>query len=273
MACISPVYLKTPQGNTFTRCGKCPFCLQRRRNEWAFRLNEETKVSSNINFITLTYADDKLTTNEQGKPVLVKEHLQGFFKRLRKLQSDYENKYNLEKRYIKYYACGEYGSQTKRPHYHFIGFNINRDILGKIEQTWGFGMVRVELSNHKTIMYVTKYVFNENGDEYRGFALMSKNLGISYLSNNYEYHRVTKHFHSRTGGKYTPLPRYYRDKIFSKHEKLINAKKTEQVMDQQFKNEVQRLKPLHPDPEIYLLSKIYSDAEKIINNTKKNQKL
>lgn len=273
MACLSPVFLKTEQGHTFVLCGKCPFCLQRRRNEWAFRLNEETKVSSNINFITLTYADDQLPTNENGKYSLCKEHLQGFFKRLRKCQSDYENKYNLEKRYIKYYACGEYGSKTKRPHYHFIGFNINSGILNQIEKLWGFGMVRVEHSNHQTIMYVTKYVFNENGDDYKGFALMSKNLGISYLENNTNYHKATKNFHSRSGGAYTPLPRYYRDKIFSKHDKLLNAKKTEMIMQQVYQKEVERLKPLHSQPHEYLANKVISDAQKIINNTKKNQKL
>lgn len=43
------------------------------------------------------------------------EHLQKFFKRLRKKFGEG----------IRYFACGEYGSKNGRPHYHALLFNFD----------------------------------------------------------------------------------------------------------------------------------------------------
>ena len=59
-------------------------------------------------YITLTYNDDHLPANGSLQP----RDLQLFWKRLRKARTPG----------IRYYACGEYGDQTARPHYHAIIF-------------------------------------------------------------------------------------------------------------------------------------------------------
>lgn len=61
-------------------------------------------------FLTLTYAEDQLP--EGG--TLVPRHLQLFFKKLRKI---------VEPSRIRFFAVGEYGSRTGRPHYHCALFN------------------------------------------------------------------------------------------------------------------------------------------------------
>lgn len=139
-------------------------------------------------FITLTYDDDNLPDNA----TLVKKDLQLFFKKLRKTL-DYK---------IRYYGCGEYGDDTKRPHYHVIFFNYyptdakphtlgsKGDQLYKSEtlnKIWGkgyctFGAVTFESASY-TSSYVTKKITggmaisHYNGREPE-FALMSRRPGI-----------------------------------------------------------------------------------------------
>lgn len=61
-------------------------------------------------FITLTYSDDNLW-RPMGRASLHPLHLRRFWSRFRKKHPG-----------IRYYACGEYGDQSERPHYHAIVF-------------------------------------------------------------------------------------------------------------------------------------------------------
>ena len=92
-------------------CGKCPPCQKRRISGWSFRLTKHGQVSNTSQFVTLTYDESNVTKSENGLQTIRKTDLQKFFKRLRKL--------NHEK--ISYYAVGEYGDKTQRPHYHLVG--------------------------------------------------------------------------------------------------------------------------------------------------------
>jgi len=61
-------------------------------------------------FLTLTYAEEHLPKGGTLEP----RHLQLFFKKLRKI---------VEPTRIRFFAVGEYGTRTKRPHYHCALFN------------------------------------------------------------------------------------------------------------------------------------------------------
>lgn len=108
-------------------CGNCIGCRLQYAREWANRCMLEAKYHEESHFITLTYNDKYLPTNcfvkETGEyidiPTLVKKDLQDFFKRLRK-------KLNYD---IRYFCCGEYGSQFHRPHFHCIIFGLKLDDL------------------------------------------------------------------------------------------------------------------------------------------------
>lgn len=176
--CLYPITIGKQQG--FTRwkvvpCGKCLTCKRRRQAGWSFRLSQEMQRSQSAAFITFTYNDDCLTYGEEN-PTLVKRDFQLFMKRLRKKQS----KRTQDK--IKFYACGEYGSITQRPHYHAIVFNLHPSLSldGILSEIWSMGNVQVDECNIKTIQYVTKYVMKTH-NRYKGvepeFSLMSQGLG------------------------------------------------------------------------------------------------
>lgn len=88
-------------------CGKCLACLNMNRFHWVKKLELEKQNSKNCYFITLTYSDANLPYGLNVK------HLQNFIKYLRRLKPDFT---------FRYFACGEYGSRTHRPHYHMILF-------------------------------------------------------------------------------------------------------------------------------------------------------
>lgn len=176
MPCITPLTLRhkfTGEWNTFP-CGKCPDCLKRRASGWSFRLLQEEKRSSSSAFITLTYDTDHVPITEKGFMTLCKRDVQLFFKRLRKLNPEAK---------IKYYACGEYGSRSMRPHYHAILFNAdNADVL----RAWSLdnkalGSVYFGDVSGASVGYCLKYMskpakipLHRNDDRIKEFSLMSK---------------------------------------------------------------------------------------------------
>lgn len=229
--CISPVTLKR-QYRTITGdftdsvpCGKCFSCLKRRAADWSFRIEQEQKVSQSSAFITLTYETTPKTQTQ--KPTLRKRDLQLYHKRLRKKLSKFYGTSSP----LKYYACGEYGTQTQRPHYHEILLNLPKFLLDNktiIQESWQHGIVTVDKCEPASIRYVTNYVLKKsdiptNNDEHteKPFSLMSKNLGLDYLTPQMIKHHKEKMFPfiTKQGGQLQPLPRYYMEKIFTKAER------------------------------------------------------
>lgn len=211
-------------------CGKCIYCLNSKRNDWSFRLYQEQKQSTSAVFITLTYTDENLTWGASA-PTLVKQDFQLFMKRLRKHNEKWKTK-------IRYYAVGEYGTETQRPHYHAMLFNTHANVLNKLTDIWKLGATHIGECNPATIRYLTKYVINnaqKHQDKLPQFSLMSRKPGIgeNYLKHNANYHKATSNLHviNDVGGFQT-LPRFYQDKIWTpgekatiKHEKQRKAEK------------------------------------------------
>lgn len=95
MRCENPLSIKVNGNWRVFGCGHCLACKIQRSREWSFRLSLEAHYWKDASFLTLTYKNDSLPADKS----LHKEHLQKFFKRLRKdLNSP-----------IRYYAVGEYG--------------------------------------------------------------------------------------------------------------------------------------------------------------------
>ena len=200
-------------------CGKCIACLKRKRDEWVFRLQKEIGLSKYAYFVTLTYDDVHLSLTPSLNPTLKKEDLQNFFKRLRK------------KGYLcRYYAVGEYGGQTQRPHYHLILFtNSEKD---DVTRAWNFGLTHFGSVNPKSISYLVGYILKkqdlEDPDQLAEFSLMSKK---PYLGYEYQRFRMDCDIDSPPvvrvyGGAIVPLPRIYRKKIFAQPEQIakLNAR-------------------------------------------------
>ena len=115
---IYPMYIQVP-------CGKCVLCKDKKAREWSFRaMCENTTSTSQPIFVTLTYNNQHLP-----KCGIFKEEVQLFMKRLRIRLDRLHYKHN-----IRYFACGEYGHYSKRPHYHMILWNFPR--YGTFENIW-----------------------------------------------------------------------------------------------------------------------------------------
>lgn len=225
MDCLSPKGIANPKtGESMrVRCGKCLPCRNSRAGSWTIRLIEQEKCSNDNKFVTLTL-DEEHITYALNHPTLNKRDLQLFFKRLRK-------KYPEEK--FKYYAVGEYGSNTKRPHYHMIIFRNKSgktDFEWKVLGTWNNGFIHVGDVTTASIRYVAGYlekgIYGEDLDEeiQREFSIMSKGLGEEYINKTKKYHEENNKFEYHTGGgKFTALPRYYREKMFSDEARRIYA--------------------------------------------------
>lgn len=173
----------------FYGCGKCVPCLITRRKTWIHRLILEQYQHQSSTFVTLTYDDKHIP--EGG--TLVPKDLTDWLKRFRKALSPLN---------IRYYAVGEYGENTERPHYHVIIFGSPgcfRPYVRKGEacpcatcrvyqRTWNKGFSFVGDVTEQSLKYVASYVSKstlKSGDRRLfgrnpEFARMSLKPGIGY---------------------------------------------------------------------------------------------
>lgn len=249
--CLTPMTIKRKQAGpdgSLTRvvgCGRCNPCLRKKQIDWCFRLNKELNASESACFLTLTYSDENLPYADGGFSLLRKD-FQDFMKRLRK---------HANKTKIKYYACGEYGDQTERPHYHAIVFNLPRPYDKYISKAWKLGHIHVGTVTEASIFYTTKYTLkglkrknawevDELGREPE-FTLMSNGLGVSYVKEaiiDYLREQGSK-LVTVQGGTKKKLPRYYIDKMFTDPEEKmlwtasanaeLNKEEREELTDKQ----------------------------------------
>lgn len=126
-------------------CYNCFACRINRARVWSHRILLETLKNEFNSFLTLTYSDDNLPKNGGVKY----EDAKNFIKRLRQ---------NVGERKIRYYLCGEYGSQTRRPHYHAALFGISPLENVTVEKSWGLGNIYLGELTPQSASYVAGYV-------------------------------------------------------------------------------------------------------------------
>ena len=133
-------------------CGVCIDCRIRKARDWAIRCAHEAQTQTRSSFLTLTYASDPGSIS--------KRDLQLFFKQLRNQGSRFT-----------YFACGEYGEQFARPHYHVCMFGEdfpdkyawNRAKGGvlyrsdKLEKAWPHGHAKIGSLTDKSAGYTARY--------------------------------------------------------------------------------------------------------------------
>lgn len=234
MPCISPIVIKAKthmQQEKFMQvpCGQCEGCLQDRANMWSIRLKEEYKACLAGFFITLTYSPDNLPIGVHegiAYPILRKKDTQLFWKKLRKRYPNIK---------IRYYLVGEYGSKGGRPHYHaLVFFNkpVHKDLFHKnILIAWDKGMVDIGKIEPASIAYCSKYCLMKLKQKHYlvpPFSTMSNGIGKEYLTKMTKYHveRSNSHCHyTKEGGQKVTLPRYYRDRTYTKGQMLARSNK------------------------------------------------
>lgn len=218
-------------------CGHCEACLSRRATDWTNRMLIEDSYSRCSWFVTLTYGDTfvPVLTPEgqvvrgaiQGTPVLLKKDFQDFFKRLRHCFPS-----SKDEKYISYYCCGEYGSKTDRPHYHFILF-CKKDyytfdeISRKVFRCWQFGIYQVAPVSPAAMRYVAKYALKKSlcpDERFPPFSLMSKNISKEYVHDYGPYHKGNiAHLKFFGNGNFSVLPRYLKERLYTEKERASYA--------------------------------------------------
>lgn len=268
-------------------CGRCIGCKLERSRQWAVRLMHEAQLHKKTSFITLTYNDkslkgaaassqsltaaaprpglpqplDRTSTREthahekqERAATLSKRDLQLFTKRLH----DNVKRQPESTKGVRYFACGEYGEKTHRPHYHlavfgedFSGDRLPWRTAGKyqvwrsprLEELWPFGHSEIGELTFESAAYVARYLTkkitgekaiehykrtDEHGCEYwlePEFSHMSRNPGLGqgwlkqYKTSVYPHDRVI------INARAAKPPRYYDQEL----------KKTDLVVHDQVK--------------------------------------
>lgn len=176
-------------------CGKCIGCRLDYSRTWANRCSVEAKQYKYNYFLTITYNDANVPIGYKGNYTLDPDDFTKFMKRLRKnFNVEYKkycqvNNLKYENVNIRFFACGEYGEKTFRPHYHCILFNcplfdlseefpVNEDGVEKkvkkfgsngerlyyskfLESVWNRGNIQVGNFSWQSCSYVARYVMKK----------------------------------------------------------------------------------------------------------------
>lgn len=258
-------------------CGQCVQCRLAHSRTWAVRCMHEYRMWYNQgydgSFVTLTYDDKALlkVTEEHGCPTLVKRDLQLFMKRLRKETGNG----------VRFYACGEYGSRTNRPHYHLLLFN--RDFSDKrfygnsgsgealfsselLRRLWPAGNNIIGGLSFKSCAYVSRYVVDKitgdrAADHYGGFlpefSVMSRRPGIG--KSFFDRYRDQLYRDDKTvlEGREIGLPRFY-DVEYEKLDKdgMEELKKTRRRRAMLLRDRSEENNPRRRAKEVFELKKL-----------------
>lgn len=228
MKCLAPI---TVNKYMTVNCGRCHNCRVNYTSMWTLRCLYELDSWISASFITLTYDDEHLPPDYGLRP----EDLANFWKRLRK---------RIYPRKIKYYACGEYGDKTKRPHYHAIVFGLdsyNEQDRQDLIDCWSLCDPYMFDKNRKQngmlpvcredIAYVTGYVqkklngdmaHDEYGDKIRPFSRCSRGIGLDFALKNSD--RLSSNGYTFLNGQKIAIPRYFREKLGLEQTDLIDSK-------------------------------------------------
>lgn len=184
-------------------------------------------MHASASFVTLTYSDEFLPDAGSLEP----RDLQLFLKRVRKHKA------------LRFFAVGEYGDLSERPHYHVVMYGMSVEDGDLLQRCWGAGFVDVRELTQELAQYAAGYVVKKMtrrdddrlGGRYPEFARMSLRPGIGAVSIP-EIAEALRSRHgwdeiSRTGdvpavlshgNKKLPLGRYLRKKLREQME-FVNA--------------------------------------------------
>lgn len=227
-------------------CGKCIGCRIDRTREWAVRCAHEAQMHDESCFLTLTFSNDYLPWNYSVDVI----DWQRFMKRLRK---------SIGSKKIRSFACGEYGTENLRPHYHALvfGHDFADKVLYKTNDTgdriytsptlhklWPYGLATLGTVNFQTARYTAGYIQKKIGgdmaaDHYKrkhplsgiihtvkpefSTKSLKPGIGLSWFE-KYEADCFPSGFVILDGTKY-PVPQYYLRKLAEKEQRRITLER------------------------------------------------
>jgi len=236
-------------------CGQCILCRLEHARQWAVRITHEAQLHETSSFITLTYDDKHLPEDHS---LNYKKDMQPFWKRLRKAVGK-----------LSYYAVGEYGDNTQRPHYHACvfghAFTEGRLVIREtptrlwtnqlLAETWGKGHVSVGALTFQTAQYTAAYCTKKlnNARRYvridpvtgelieieqpRAYMSLNPAIGLrwieQYSKNTYDLDHVV------VNGTPQKPPRFYDTWLGKKEEQKLEKIKTKRRLNVKRKTKAQ----------------------------------
>lgn len=230
-------------------CGSCMPCRLNRAMQWSTRLAHEAMYHDTSSFLTLTYSDEHLPDSYSVDT----REFQLFMKRLR-----------MKTPPLRFFACGEYGGQTNRPHYHALIFGYDfpdkqlwrRSPTGHLlyrspmlEQVWPYGHSEIGTVTPQSAGYVARYVTKKvtgnravehyqrihplTGQEVQvkpEFLLMSRRPGIGQQwFEDYKSDAFPSDFVIVDGTK-RPVPKYYYKRLLEEEKRVMAQKRRKQAV-------------------------------------------
>jgi hypothetical protein len=242
------------------RCGKCAACRITMKAGWKGRILMEALDWSDSSFITLTYNEKHVPLNQNLERILHEPDLRNFVKRLRKATG----------RKYRYFACGEYGSDGNRPHYHLILFGHSFIDIDPIKRAWSrysrksrtyesIGFVECSYITTARCGYVAKYTLKRLGEpgtvdesHPQEFATMSRRPGIG---TNYVVPLTTAIYQTAERLGETPVD------VFRNHFKAIRIGSARLPIHPTIKNKVWRQIELDATKNMDIHQKIAFDSK------------
>lgn len=209
-------------------CGKCTGCRLEQSRQWAVRCMHEKRLHNAAAFLTLTFDEHnlpRLTSDLGYLPTLDLAIYQNFLKKLR-------NRYAGPG--LRFFGCGEYGSQTQRPHYHLLllnsdfndrkliksGTDYNLYASPLLSSLWSLGHASLGNVDWHSACYVARYCTkkNQNGKTVTDgrlpeFVTMSRRpgLGAGYFDKYKD--EILSHDTIIVNGVPAAAPRFYDNRL------------------------------------------------------------
>lgn len=218
-------------------CGACIGCHFDRSQMWSLRCRHEASCWENNAFLTLTYDDKNLPdfgSLDSAAP-------RTFIRYLRRSLCGVQRVPGGSARPIRYFGCGEYGSQRDRPHYHLLLFNVwfpdatkygkETFTSGIVSRLWPYGSHLIGTVTPASSSYVAGYALKKVSawersqaygvcslpdgewfDRVPEFPLMSTKPPIGWYWYD-RYRQDLEHGFVVADGRQLAVPRLYRDKL------------------------------------------------------------
>lgn len=189
-------------------CATCHGCIQAHAQAWAFRCHLEATRTPHNAFATLTFDEEHvpftLDWNRDGVP---------FLKSLRQRAAIP----------LRFFASGEYGERTARPHYHFLLFGLSA--LGAkhqamVQDSWKNGQIRLDPVTPARVAYVAGYTAKKIDDRFQSIAHCDPTTGEAWqppfiqmsrrpgLGSHAKQHTNSWRLFAIHQGNKLPVPRY-----------------------------------------------------------------
>jgi len=211
-------------------CRKCLPCRLNTGREKAIRAWHETQMHPQNIFLTLTYADEHLSS-----PKLVYSDFQKFMEDLRNwIKQDKKSPYPPDHK-IDRMVTGEYGDKNKRPHWHAILFNFdfpdkiqeaqNRErpddktyTSGILSELWPYGRSNFGLVTIDSASYVARYAakkLTHGRDQEHDYHPIHRTPSLRGMGRSWIEKFCDHTFHNGfvvlPNGELSKIPRYYVD--------------------------------------------------------------